>query len=233
MTRWNRRMLFGVLAVLVPALAGCEAGLNAPTLEYHPAAFGLTTTVNGISVSNAFVLGPNLNTELVRGDQAGVFMSLSTLNSGDKLLSASAPGTASSVTLVNGPVELAPASLVDLSGPTPEIVLNGLVRGLDGGETILMVLNFATAGTVTLSVPVEPAAYEYATFSPPAPSASPSASATRKARPGSSASPNASSSAGAGANSTPSPAVSGTASATLEPSASATPLGARSRHHGR
>ena len=40
MTRWSRCLLFGALAVLVPALAGCEAGLNAPTLEYHPAAFG-------------------------------------------------------------------------------------------------------------------------------------------------------------------------------------------------
>jgi len=29
-TRWSRRILFGALAVLVPALAGCEAGLSAP-----------------------------------------------------------------------------------------------------------------------------------------------------------------------------------------------------------
>ena len=57
MTRWNRRLLFGVLAVLVPALAGCEAGLNAPTLEFHPAAFGAYADKNGISISNAFVLG--------------------------------------------------------------------------------------------------------------------------------------------------------------------------------
>jgi hypothetical protein len=234
-TRWTRRLLIGAIAIMVPVLAGCEAGQDAPTLEFHPAAFGLTTTVNGVSVSNAFVLGPGLNTELVRGEAAGAFMSLSTLNSGDRLLSASAPGTASSVTLVNGPVELAPATLVDMSGPTPEIVLNGLLHGLEGGQTVLLVLNFASAGTVTLTVPVEPAAYEYATYSPPAPSASPSASASPKAKAGSSASPSASpsASASAGANSTPSPAVSGTASATLEPSASATPLRARSRHHGR
>ena len=61
MTRWNRRMLFGVLAVLVPALAGCEAGLNAPTLDFHPAAFGAYATTNGISISNAFVLGASPN----------------------------------------------------------------------------------------------------------------------------------------------------------------------------
>ena len=39
-TRWNRRLLFGAIAVLVPALAGCEAGLNAPTLDFHPARAG-------------------------------------------------------------------------------------------------------------------------------------------------------------------------------------------------
>ena len=58
--RWKRRMLLGALAVLVPALAGCEAGYNAPTLEYHPAAFGAYASKNGISISNAFVLGPPL-----------------------------------------------------------------------------------------------------------------------------------------------------------------------------
>jgi hypothetical protein len=228
-TRWTRRLLIGAIAIMVPVLAGCEAGQDAPTLEFHPAAFGLTTTVNGVSVSNAFVLGPGLDTELVRGDQAGVFMSLYTQDTGDRLLSASAPGTARSVTLVNGPVELAPGALVNMSGPTPEVVLNGLTSGLNGGQTVLLVLNFASAGRVFLSVPVEPAAYEYATFSPPAPSPSPSVSATPKAKASNSATP----SSGASASSTASPQVSGTASATLEPTASSTPLRARSRQHGR
>ncbi len=58
MTRWNRRLLIGALAILVPALAGCEAGLNAPTLEYHPASFGVSTMVDGINIDNVFVLGP-------------------------------------------------------------------------------------------------------------------------------------------------------------------------------
>ena len=49
MTRWNRRLLFGAIAVLVSALAGCEAGLNAPTLTFHPANFGVDTTQNGIT----------------------------------------------------------------------------------------------------------------------------------------------------------------------------------------
>ena len=185
MTRWNRRMLFGVLAVLVPALAGCEAGLNAPTLEYHPAAFGAYKTKNGISISNAFVLGPPPNGPVVAGGRAGVFLAITAQN-GDRLVSVSAPGTASSVTITGGSVNLPAQELVDLSGPVPQVVLTGLANPLEGGETVALSLKFAEAGTIALRVPVEPQAYEYATFSPP-PTPSPSP-AKKKANPSASAS---------------------------------------------
>jgi hypothetical protein len=38
----------GVLALLIPAIAGCEAGQDAPTLEFHPASAGLQAEFNGI-----------------------------------------------------------------------------------------------------------------------------------------------------------------------------------------
>ena len=176
MTRWNRRLLFGALALLVPVLAGCEAGLNAPTLDFHPANFAANTVKGGISMSNVFVLGPPLRTELPAGAQAGVFLSISTEN-GDQLVSVSAPGTASSVTVTGAPVDLPAQTLVDLSGPEPEVVLTGLTKPLKGGEAIRMNFTFAHAGTISLQVPVEPHAYSYATFSPPA-APSPSAPAT-------------------------------------------------------
>ena len=149
MTRWTRRLLVGAIAILVPALAGCEAGYNAPTLQYHSASNGVSKTVNGIELDNVFVLGPSLNQTLPAGGQAGLFLSLSAPDH-DQLVSASAPGAASSVQLLNGPVTLSPGAVVNLSGPAP-----------------LIVLNFANAGKVTLTVPVQPAAYDYATFSPP------------------------------------------------------------------
>jgi copper(I)-binding protein len=214
-TRWTRRLLAGAIAILIPALAGCEAGMNAPTLEFHPASFGLSTTVNGIRIDNAFVLGPALNSTLPYGGTTGLFLSLSTQGSNDQLVSVTAPGTASSVTLTRGPVSVT-NNLADLSGPTPEVVLNDLTTTLSGGETVPIVLNFANAGAVTIDVPVEPAAYAYATFSPPAPTPSPSASASGKhkvVKPIPSAS----------ASSTASPAVSGTATPYSSPSASATP----------
>jgi copper(I)-binding protein len=190
-TRWNRRLLFGAIALLVPALAGCEAGLNAPTLEFHPAAVGNSVIEDGINIDNAFVLGPALNSTLPAGGQAGVFVALLSQN-GDTLESVSAPGTASSATITGGPVSLAPQALVDLDGPAPQIVLTGLTRSLSGGETIKLVLTFATQGAVTLDVPVEPQAYSDATYSPPptpTPTPTPSASASGTAT----ASPSASS----------------------------------------
>ena len=180
MTRLTRRLLFGAVAVLVPALAGCEAGLDAPTLTYHSASSGVTVTENGIGIDNAFVLGSGLSSALPAGGRAGVFLALDAPN-GDRLLSVSAPVAATSATLTGGPVDLPPNALVNLDGPTPRIVLTGLTNPLSSGQTIQLVLNFATAGSVALEVPVEPRAYDYATYSPPA-IPTPKASAASKTR---------------------------------------------------
>jgi copper(I)-binding protein len=196
-TRWNRRLLFGALAVLVPALAGCEAGLNAPTLQYHPAAFGAYANKNGVSISNAFVLGPSPNGPAVAGGRHGVFFAVSAQN-GDKLVSVTAPGTASQVTIAGGSVNLPAGTLVNLAGPVPKVVLAGMSSPLRSGATVKLNFNFANAGTIAVNAPVQPQAYEFATFSPPASpsptakptptgvntgSASPSPSATATSRP--------------------------------------------------
>jgi copper(I)-binding protein len=195
-------MLFGALAVLVPALAGCEAGYNAPTLEYHPAAFGAYAMKNGVSISNAFVLGPPLNGPTVAGGRAGVFLSI-TAQDGDKLVSASAPGTASAVQIAGGSVRVPAAAPVDLTGPVPQMVLAGLANPLQGGDLVKLNLTFAEAGTIAMTVPVEPKAYEYATYSPP-----PSPSPTAKPKPSSTvARPGPSGSASASVKGTPSTAT--------------------------
>ena len=192
MTRFTRCLLLGAIAVLVTALAGCEAGADAPTLEFHPASLGTTTVVNGVRIDDAFVLGPALGSSLPIGGQAGVFLSLSTQNH-DQLVAAAAPGAASSVQLTNGPVTLPPGMVVDMSGPAPQIVLNDLTSPLSGGETVNVVLTFTNAGVVPLQLPVEPAAYDYTTYSPPPAPATPtpagSHTGTAGSSPASSASP--------------------------------------------
>jgi len=201
-TRWKHRMLFGALAVLAPALAGCEAGYNAPTLEYHPAAFGAYATKNGVSISNAFVLGPSPSGPEVAGGRAGVFLAITSQN-GDKLVSASAPGTATSVKILGGPVSVPAVGSADLTGPVPRVVLNGLANPLQGGTLVKLNLTFAEAGTIAMTVPVQPKAYEYATFSPPP--TPPPAATKKKANPSASASASGSASPGATASPTATP----------------------------
>ena len=203
MTRWNRRLLFGAMVVLLPALAGCEAGLNAPTLQYHPANLAANKTQNGISFSDAFVLGTSPNGPAVAGGRAGVFMSLFS-SDGDRLESVTAPGTASSTSIAGGSVILPAQSLVDLSGPVPRVVLVGLASPLEGGETVTLNFTFAKAGTITMSVPVEPQAFEFQTYSPPpTPSPSPSATGKKKGHPRGPASASASASPTASPSTTP------------------------------
>jgi len=158
----------GVLALLVPAIAGCEAGDNAPTLEYHSASSGASVNVNGIRVTNMFVLGAPAGSTVPAGSSAGLFLSIYNGGNSDTLESVKAPAAAS-ITLAGGPVALpANAAPVNLTGPQPEVVLENLAKPLRGGSTIPVTLQFAQAGAVTLQVPIEPQSFQWATFSPPA-----------------------------------------------------------------
>ena len=203
-----RRLLLGagVLAVLVPALAGCEAGNSAPTLQFHSSNAGTDVTYNGIQISDAFVLGAPDGATVPSGSSASLFMSL--YNNGtaaDTLQSATAAGTAFSVALTGGTVSLPQYGSADLSGPEPKVALTGLTKPLAAGSTVKVTLTFAHAGSVTISVPVEAQSYYWATYSAPAsPSASPSTSPSAS----SSASPSASGSSSARATASPSASAS-------------------------
>jgi copper(I)-binding protein len=178
---FRRRLLAGAIVLLVPALAGCEAGLNAPTLEFHPAAAGATTVANEISINNVFVLGPPSGSTLPAGSSAGLFLGLyNNGDNGDALVSASS-NAARSVTITGSPVSLPPQTSVNLTGPEPELVLSGLTAPLQGGEDVDVTLNFQTAGPVTIDVPVQPQSFYYSTYSQaaaPTPTVPPTPSAT-------------------------------------------------------
>ena len=178
-------LLIGAMALLIPAVAGCEAGANAPTLEFHEAAGGAYTTFNGISINNAFVLGAPTGSSVPAGSSASLFVSLFNGSAGDdQLTSVSAPDYATSVLVTGGTVSLPAQGEVDLTGPQPSVVLSGLTKPLAGGGTIPVTFDFAHAGSVTLQVPVEPDSFYYSTYSaPPTPApttASPTATATPK-----------------------------------------------------
>ena len=205
--RLPRRLFVAAVAALIPALAGCEAGANAPTQQWHPPTNGAGTVVHGIDIRNVFVLGAPVNSSLAAGQSAGLFLALYNNGSPDRLLSISAPGIATSVRLPGGTVSLASGKEILLSGPLPKVILTGLMRGLPGGSFIRVVMNFQNAGRVALSVPVLARAQYYSTFSPapsPSPSPSPKAKRTGKAT----ASPGATTTPGSSATPTPSPPAS-------------------------
>jgi copper(I)-binding protein len=170
----GRRLLVLAIAALVPALAGCEAGNNAPTQEWHQPTDGTGVVLDNISIRNVFVLGAPIGSTIKAGGSAGVFLALINNGSADQLVSISAPGTARSVTLPSGGVSLASQQAVFLTGPAPKVVLQGLTRPLTGGSSVRLVLTFRNAASVSIAVPVMPRAQYYSTFSPPRPSPSPS-----------------------------------------------------------
>jgi copper(I)-binding protein len=197
-----RRFLIGAIVLLVPVLAGCEAGDNAPTLEFHPAANGASSTAGPISIDDAFILGGPDDTPLAVGSSASMFLyAYNAGDSADKLVSASAPDAATSVQLAGGSIVLPAQSAARLTGPVPKLVLTGLTRPLTGGQTVTVLLTFQNAGAISLTVPVEARSTYYASYLPPAPSASPAKSVK------------------AGATATPTPTLGASAQPSATPSA--------------
>jgi hypothetical protein len=170
--RRPRGLIVLAIAALIPALAGCEAGNNAPTSQWHQPTEGTAAMLGDIAIRNVFVVGPSLGAQLAAGQSAGVFFAVVNGASPDKLVSVSAPGAARSVTLPGGSVSLSNDQAVFLTGPAPKVILQDLTRPLTGSSVIRMVMTFQNAGSVTLLVPVVPRDTYFATFAPP-PSPSP------------------------------------------------------------
>lgn len=179
-----RRIAALAVAAVIPVLAGCEAGNNAPVLNWAPQNAGANTTLKAasgsgfIGIRNLFVLGPAPGSALPAGSSAGVFLVLPNTGPRDRLVSISAPGTATSVSLPGGGVTIPRDSTVLLSGPRPSVVLHGLTHTLISGGTVKMVFSFQNAGSKTVFVPVLAKAQYLQTYSPPA-SPTPTSSAHR------------------------------------------------------
>lgn len=187
----RKGLLAGAVAMLVvPALAGCEAGLDAPTLKFHPASSGAHKVIDGISINNVFVLAAPNGSSLPAGSQASLFMGLfNNASSGDRLVGVTT--TAAKSVLISGKAVSLPANEgVNLTGPQPGIVLNGLTKSLAGGQSVVVFLDFQKAGPVRLDVPVEPQSFYYSTLQqPPTPTPTVSVGATPTGAPTATATP--------------------------------------------
>jgi copper(I)-binding protein len=178
-----RGLLAVAAAALIPVIAGCEAGTNAPTQEWHQPTAGASAIVdNTMRVNNMFVLGPVPGLKIPPGESAGVFFALNNSGPFDRLISITAPGSASSVHVPIGGITIGRDQSLLFTGPAPRVLLQGLTRTLHGGQYVRMNLNFQNAGHVTMLVPVMPRAAFYVTFSP-APHPVPTAAVTPTATP--------------------------------------------------
>jgi copper(I)-binding protein len=183
-----RRLVLGAAAVLIPLLAGCEAGNEAPTIQFHPPTDAATAMAGAISIRNVFVLGAPLGSQLRKGEAAGLFLAIVNNGAPDRLL-AITTANAASVSLPSGGVPVLYRHPVFLSGPKPQIVLTDLTRSISSGTTIKLKLKFQKAGLVTLEAPVVPRAAHYATYSPPQTSAVTGTPATTPTPPATSPTP--------------------------------------------
>ncbi len=104
-----RRILIAAAAVLVPLIAGCEAGNNAPTLQWHQPTDGTLAYAGidkSITISNMFVLGAPVGAVLPHGQNAGLFLGLVNIGPSDRLIAIRAPGIAQSVQLPTGSAKM-------------------------------------------------------------------------------------------------------------------------------
>ncbi len=162
------RDLVVVAAVgLIPAIAGCEAGYNAPTQQWHQPTPGASAIVdNTLRINNMFVLGPAPGLTLPRGASAGVFLALANAGAPDRLISITAPGSANSVQVPAGGIFVGRQQSLLLTGPAPRVLLVHLTRTLNGGQWVRLNMEFQNAGHVSLMVPVMPRTASYGTYSP-------------------------------------------------------------------
>jgi copper(I)-binding protein len=206
-SRWagalSHRLVLVAAVALIPVVAGCEAGNNAPTLNFHYPTDAAGTAVGDLSIRNVFILGAPIGRDLAAGESASVFLALVNTGAPDRLIKISAAGTAASVTLPAGGIPVVLGRPVFYSGPMPMVVLKDLTRPLRSGSDVTLVLTFEKAGPVKLHVPVLPRANQYATLQPPLPAAGTPAAGAH-----------------ASGQTTPTPSASTGASATPSPTAS-------------
>jgi hypothetical protein len=170
----------GTLVLVTPAISACGAGTHPQTLLPTQFVEGVNVSVGLVDVRNMFLLGPAPGQTLPVGGDVPLYGAIvNDDTTTDQLVAIEAGGIAKSAA---ENVPLPPHQLVQLGkqGPgatTPTVVLKGLTQPLNGTETAHLILHFARAGQLSVQVPVVPWQGYYQTYAP-APTATPSLSAS-------------------------------------------------------
>ncbi|MHB8340912.1 MAG: copper chaperone PCu(A)C [Mycobacteriales bacterium] len=198
------------LAVAPFAIASCAAGTAAETSHEHTVQNGASANLGSIAIRDAFIVGPATTTAPLyvalfnSGPQPETLVTVSTTAAA----SVSLPGPSATVPLAaqNGSALLTSAS--------SSLLLQGLTAPLVVGQEVPVTFTFATAGSITLTLPVESPTGAAPPSLHPSPAASGSASGSASASP----------SVGPSASASPSASPTGSTSPLAAPSGSASVL---------
>lgn len=138
--------------VAAMALSGCAAGTDAVTSNARTSTNAVSGAVGTISIRNVYVVGPATS-----GGSAQVISAF--FNGGvenDTLTSVSSPVAGTGEPPTQDVLTAGGANIYLAGGGAP--TLTGLKQNLLVGQAVPVTFTFAKAGSVTLDVPVEPAA---------------------------------------------------------------------------
>lgn len=158
MFRTSTRTASGVLAGLLVAAAvtitGCAAGQVSQTADQVSSVDGGVGNVGQIGIRNALLATP-ANGSYAKGADVPVLLWLTNTGLSSDTLSSVSTSAASSVA-IGGTATLQPQSRMEVGTSTPvTLTVKGLTDGLSFGTSIPLTFSFATAGNVTVNVPIE------------------------------------------------------------------------------
>ena len=151
----NSPRLLAVTGLLVLALSGCGAGLDAQTYQTRTVGDASNVDLGPLAVRNIAVNPPSGGfTHPAGSDVRGVFLVANRSDEPDTLLEITSDAAAEVVVLQDGaPAELA----IPASGSTEGsagFVLRDLAEDLVTGEYVMLTLRFERAGSLDVLVPV-------------------------------------------------------------------------------
>jgi hypothetical protein len=136
------------------ALSGCAAGQYSQTADQVAAIDGANGTIGDITVLNAR-LAPTERQDYPAGSNARLLLWISNDSLNPDTLSGVSTSYASSVKIVGDPI-VPGQTLADFATDSgTEVVVTDFTQKVDYGQSVPMTFSFATAGTLTLNIPIE------------------------------------------------------------------------------
>ena len=149
-----------VLALVSPLLAGCAAGLDSTSLRPYSAADGVNAGSGDLRLINALVVAPE-------GSTSGILI-MGVANKGERDDRVTGITSPAATVELDGPVELPAGGSVSIGGEGgPTATVTGLTKS--PGEAVTVKVSFSRGSPVTVRTVVQPAAGDYESVTPPAP----------------------------------------------------------------